>query len=181
MADSPRSSRTDEMPTSNMHRRTPYNGAFVAPVAIAVARGRRCCALRPFSPACACTRDMPLRARVGLCSRGIERKGSTVLYFSVYKRDALFGASLDAYSCHWRGASEANPEYDCDEMYKAVRWGICSAASTAEPVASVFVLPVFKDSSKHMRLLQHKLARDCIRPSRQVQLHSCPVNGHGRS
>ena len=65
----------------------------------------------------------------------------TTAYYSVYERDALFGARVDAYSCRWLGSSEANPEYDVREMDKALSWAIKCAGSTSAPVLSAFVLP----------------------------------------
>jgi hypothetical protein len=62
----------------------------------------------------------------------------TELYYSVYERDAIFGAQLYAYSVQWLGASEANPEYDTEAVSKALRWGIRSAAATEAPVLTVF-------------------------------------------
>jgi hypothetical protein len=83
----------------------------------------------------------------------------TTSYYSVYARDALFGVSRDAYSCHWRGSSEANPEYNTAEMDKALSWSIASAASTSEPVLTVLVLPVWRDRAVHLRRLQHPMVQ----------------------
>jgi hypothetical protein len=83
----------------------------------------------------------------------------TASYYSVYARDALFGASRDAYSCHWRGSSEANPEYETAAMDKALSWSIASAASTTEPVLTVLVLPVWRDRAVHLQKLRHPLVQ----------------------
>jgi hypothetical protein len=83
----------------------------------------------------------------------------TASYYSVYARDALFGASRDAYSCHWRGSSEANPEYETVAMDKALSWSIASAASTTEPVLTVLVLPVWRDRAVHLQKLRHPLVQ----------------------
>ena len=83
----------------------------------------------------------------------------TAAYYSVYERDAIFGAQVDAYSCRWLGSSEANPEYNVSEMDRALRWAIKSAGSTSEPVLSAFVLPAWRDSATHMNQLKHPLVQ----------------------
>ena len=41
-------------------------------------------------------------------------------YCSMYEDDQVFGARHDAYGWKWQGISEANPEYEDEEMEKAV-------------------------------------------------------------
>jgi hypothetical protein len=62
-------------------------------------------------------------------------------YWSSHERDQLFGANWDAFSCKWTGYSECSPEYMHQDMEKAVRWAVQSAASASEPTATVLVLP----------------------------------------
>jgi hypothetical protein len=87
----------------------------------------------------------------------------TELYYSVYERDAIFGAQLDAYSVQWLGASEANPEYDTEAVSKALRWGIRSAAATEVPVLTVFILPAYGTDAEHRKLVSHPLVHTAVR------------------
>jgi ribonuclease HI len=62
-------------------------------------------------------------------------------YWSFHERDQVFGAQWNAYSCQWIGVSQCNPEYEDDDMDKAIRWAIHSAQNTTEPTMAVCVLP----------------------------------------
>jgi len=68
-------------------------------------------------------------------------------YWSCHERDQLFGAHWNSYSCKWRGLSQANPEYEHEEMAKAVRWAVASAQATDAPVLTVLVLPAWTGNS----------------------------------
>jgi ribonuclease HI len=61
-------------------------------------------------------------------------------YWTMYAEDAVFGASHDAFSTPWLGASQANPEYESADMEKAVRWAIHST-TMPQTSTTVFVLP----------------------------------------
>ena len=65
----------------------------------------------------------------------------TLQYCSLFARDALFGATLDAYARPWSGRVEFNPEYEPADMYKAVNAAISSAATSGSPFLGVAVLP----------------------------------------
>eukprot|EP00959_Pyramimonas_sp_CCMP1952_P076469 1597928-Pyramimonas_sp.AAC.1 len=41
-------------------------------------------------------------------------------YWSAYKRDRLFGAHYDAFSTRFTGCAYINPEYDEDELERAL-------------------------------------------------------------
>ena len=62
-------------------------------------------------------------------------------YYTLYKEDGVFGANHDAFSCAWVGASQCNPEYEHEDMDKAVRWALASAAQTETAALTAFVLP----------------------------------------
>ena len=101
--------------------------------------------------------------RVGLGAR-TERYASplnvstgTTQYHSLYKRDQLFGAAWDAYRHRWLGSSEANPEYEHEEMERAVRWAIASARAgqqAGHAVLTVMVLPAW-DATAYAQWLHH--------------------------
>ena len=63
-------------------------------------------------------------------------------YCSAFKEDQLFGATHDAFAHAWTGSNEANPEYEDEAMYKAVRWALFSALYQLDkPVLTILVLP----------------------------------------
>jgi hypothetical protein len=68
-------------------------------------------------------------------------------YWSMYEEDAVFGAQHDAYSHRWTGGYEANPEYEDEEMDKAVGWAVNSALASQEPTLTIFILPAWDDHS----------------------------------
>jgi exonuclease III/ribonuclease HI len=77
------------------------------------------------------------------CDPGME------YYFSLHARDQVFGAAHNSYSYRWEHASEANPEYEDDEMYKSMRWAVHSALQCAKedvPSLTLFILPACDES-----------------------------------
>jgi len=90
----------------------------------------------------------------------------TERYYSVFARDALFGARCDAYSLQWTGASVAHPEPETAAMNAALHWGIKSAAATTEPVLSIFVIPAIDDDVAHQQLLRHPMVQRLTRVPR---------------
>ena len=73
-------------------------------------------------------------------------------YCSVFRRDQLFGATLDAYSRQWTGSVELNPEYEAPDMLRALRWALASASASASPFLALAVLPAWA-SHPHAALL----------------------------
>ena len=80
---------------------------------------------------------------------------STLHYCSVFSRDQLFGATLDAYSRQWSGSVELNPEYEAPDMLKAVRWALASAAATASPFLALAILPAWTSHPHAAALRSH--------------------------
>ncbi len=76
-------------------------------------------------------------------------------YWTMYPEDQVFGASWDAFSGPWWGASQANPEYEHQDMDEAVRWAIASATADGAPdTCTVFVLPRWKGTT-YRKWLSH--------------------------
>mmetsp|Transcript_15620 Transcript_15620/g.37895 ORF Transcript_15620/g.37895 Transcript_15620/m.37895 type:complete len:82 (+) Transcript_15620:1178-1423(+) len=66
-----------------------------------------------------------------------ERTGE---YWTAFRQDRFFGAHYDAYSVQPTCPSEPNPEYETEELYKAVKWairGTCNATPTCTMLVSV--------------------------------------------
>ena len=80
---------------------------------------------------------------------------SSPTYFSVFSRDQLFGAQLDAYSQHWRGSVEINPEYEAPDMAKALRWALASASSTDTAFLAIAILPAWETHPHAVVLRSH--------------------------
>jgi hypothetical protein len=76
-------------------------------------------------------------------------------YWSAHEQDKVFGAIWDTYKNAWTGFSVANPEYEDDDMDKAVQWALWSARKTEVPTLTVMVLPAWTDASNtaYMRWL----------------------------
>ena len=75
-------------------------------------------------------------------------------YYAMYDEDQVFGATHDAFSTHWSGASQSNPEYEPEDMEKAVRWALLSAIESVDPTLTVFVLPKWQDTG-YYKWLSH--------------------------
>ena len=84
-------------------------------------------------------------------------------YFSLYKEDEVFGATHNAFSQRWTGASQCNPEYEPTDMDKAVRWAICSALENDQPSLTAFVLPWWEDTA-YFKWMQHP----CVHPVSRI-------------
>ena len=82
----------------------------------------------------------------------------TATYFSVYKRDRIFGAQFDAHSHKWTGSVQINPEYESDHMIKALRWACASAHHATSPFLAVAVLPAWK-SYPHTKMIHENKHR----------------------
>jgi ribonuclease HI len=81
----------------------------------------------------------------------------TTRYWSVHKRDQLFGAGYDAYSSQWTGCSVACPNFDIHAATRAVDWAIQSAQCATTPTLTLLLLPTFfaeADDCSYMRLLR---------------------------
>jgi ribonuclease HI len=68
-------------------------------------------------------------------------------YWSAHEEDQKFGARWDAYSCLWTGYSVANPEYEDEDMDKAVMTALKSATLASTPTMTVLVLPAWTERS----------------------------------
>jgi ribonuclease HI len=80
---------------------------------------------------------------------------ATQSYHSAYARDAVFGATHDAYSAVWTGAVQLNPEYEPADLLKAVKWAQASAASCEEPFFAVGVLPKWTSQAFYQEYCSH--------------------------
>jgi len=77
-------------------------------------------------------------------------------YWSIHEADSLFGARYNSYKCRWTGPSEANAEYEHDELFKAMRWAVHSALQP-EPTLTLLVHPAWDEGSStaYYRWLEH--------------------------
>ena len=83
-------------------------------------------------------------------------------YYSAHPQDAIFGATHDAFSRPWTGASIAHPHFKNKIMVKAIRWAAHSAAHSIDPCLTVLFLPKWSSASylqymKHPQVIFHAL------------------------
>ncbi len=62
---------------------------------------------------------------------------SDISYCSAFKADEAFGAILDAFSYRWTGSCIANPEYDPEDMLKAVLHALASKEVQDTPFLAI--------------------------------------------
>ena len=62
-------------------------------------------------------------------------------YFSKYDRDRIFGSRHNCFRHKLVGAIELNPEYEPEDMDKAVRWALASADQEYTPFLAIMVPP----------------------------------------
>ena len=67
-------------------------------------------------------------------------------YCSAFIEDVNFGAILDSFLYRWTASCIANPEYEPEDMLKAVLQALASSEHTDAPFLVVMVLPVWDDS-----------------------------------
>ena len=68
-------------------------------------------------------------------------------YYSLHDRGKVFGANTDAYRTKWQGISQAYPPWTSNDMDKAMKWAILSAAQSSEATLTLLILPEDKGSS----------------------------------
>jgi ribonuclease HI len=78
-------------------------------------------------------------------------------YWSVHKRDQIFGARWDTYRYQWTGSSVHNPEYEDPALNKNMATAVAAAQHTQAPVLGVHILPAWTDSNRtsYMAWLSH--------------------------
>jgi hypothetical protein len=69
-----------------------------------------------------------------------------ITYCTAYPEDSAFGALHDAFSYRLTGSCTANPEYDPEDMKRAVLHALSSSENTTTPFLVVLVLPVWEDT-----------------------------------
>jgi hypothetical protein len=78
----------------------------------------------------------------------------SVAYCSAFERDKLFGSLGSAWDFAWAGGGhrvfEFNPEYEHDDLKRALKWAIVTAESTEEPVVGLGVYPVWTKAAHNM-------------------------------
>ena len=80
-------------------------------------------------------------------------KADTTVYWAAFARDKVFGAMHDAYSSRMLGSLEVNPEYESEELEKAMEFGIRSTYAE-EPVLLTYIYPHWV-SRPHNSLVTH--------------------------
>ena len=90
---------------------------------------------------------------------------NTRVYYSKYDRDAVFDASGQAYqhTSNWTGRFEFNPEYEPEELERAMQWAARSAKDSRTPVFGVGVYPKWARTAerKHIDQLLDKYPSRC--------------------
>jgi ribonuclease HI len=69
-------------------------------------------------------------------------------YWSIHKRDQVFGAKCNAYKYQWTDAAVHNPEYEDQDLNKNVATAVAASQHTTEPVFGIHILPAWTDSNK---------------------------------
>ena len=69
-------------------------------------------------------------------------------YWSIHKRDQIFGAHWDTYQYKWTGSNVHNPEYEDSDLTKNVATAIAAARHTTVPVFGIHILPAWTDTNK---------------------------------
>jgi hypothetical protein len=67
-------------------------------------------------------------------------------YCSTFPEDVNFGAILDSFLYRWTASCIANPEYEPEDMLKAVLQALTSSERIDAPFLVVMVLPTWDDS-----------------------------------
>ncbi len=84
-------------------------------------------------------------------------------YRTAHERDQVFGATHDAYSKPLSGSSAANPEYEHDEMHKAMKWAVYSALRSKQPTLTLLLLPDWSETSNTAYNKWYKMQPNIVR------------------
>ena len=79
---------------------------------------------------------------------------SSTHYYSADPLDTVFGANHDAYTAPHEGSYQSNPEYEYEDLQKAIAKAIRSSL-TEEPHLTCLIVPLYEKSSLH-KLIHHK-------------------------
>ena len=69
-----------------------------------------------------------------------------VEFCTAFPEDANFGAHFNSFSYRLTGSCVANPEYEPQDMRKAVLHALASSTVSPSPLLVVFILPAWEDS-----------------------------------
>ncbi len=69
-----------------------------------------------------------------------------ISYCPAFPEDEIFGASTDSFRYRWTGSCIANPEYEPEDMLKAVLHDLASSEVQDTPFLVVLILPVWEDT-----------------------------------
>jgi hypothetical protein len=72
---------------------------------------------------------------------------SGISYYSAFPEDEFFGATTDSFRYRWTGSCISNPEYEPEDMLKAVLHAFPSSEAQDAPFLVVLILPVWEDTS----------------------------------
>jgi hypothetical protein len=69
-----------------------------------------------------------------------------ITYFSAFPEDTFFGAIINSFNFRWAGSCVANPEYEPEDMLKAVLHALASSESSETSFMVVLIHPVWDDA-----------------------------------
>jgi hypothetical protein len=69
-----------------------------------------------------------------------------ISYCSAFPEDEIFGAITDSFLYRWTGSCIATPEYEPEDMLKAVLHALASSESPDTPFMVVLILPFWDDT-----------------------------------
>ena len=69
-----------------------------------------------------------------------------ISYCSAFPEDEIFGATTDSFRCRWTGSCIASPEYEPEDMLKAILHALASSKVQDTPFLVVSILPILEDT-----------------------------------
>ena len=69
-----------------------------------------------------------------------------ITYYSAFPEDTVFGAIINSYQFQCTGSCIANPEYEPEDMLKAILHAMASSESTETPFLFVLILPIWGET-----------------------------------
>ena len=69
-----------------------------------------------------------------------------ISYCSAFPEDDIFGAITDSFRYRWTGSCIANPEYEPEDMLKAVLQALSSSETQDTPFLVVLIFPGWDDT-----------------------------------
>jgi len=99
-----------------------------------------------------------------------------ITYCSAFPKDTVFGAIINSFQFRWTGSCVANPEYEHEDMLKAVLHTLVSSEINETPFLVVLILPISEDTPWNSASIRCHSNMSTLTHSRTGHMRFAPVH-----